>query len=208
MSCDKAAEVELTWPCQYPVYRRVDEYWADEPAWVASATRPANQPGARPPAGGCMAWTSSPLRASSHAMIELEFHISSTPCGRRPHTPVGTCGTRSSNLRTRCGSVLIWRGLSTASVISGDGSVTPATDLVAEGREPAEPGESHWAFGHDTLVSSLEVPGRRLLDDVTLAAQVDLERAVVEIGPFSVLVAGGDGFEEAAVPADEVTAST
>jgi hypothetical protein len=51
-----------------------DEYW------IASR-RPAPHPGARPLAGGWIPSVRRPLRANSHEMTELEFHISSPEKG-------------------------------------------------------------------------------------------------------------------------------
>ncbi len=53
---------------------------------------PAPHPGARPCAGRRIAGTSKPALASSHAMMELEFHISPALSSSRPHTGVGRRG--------------------------------------------------------------------------------------------------------------------
>src|SRR6266508_275869 len=53
---------------------------------AAAVTRPASHPGARPPAGGLIALVGRPLRASSHEITELEFHISPVPSSSRPQT--------------------------------------------------------------------------------------------------------------------------
>src|SRR5207245_1925006 len=80
-----------------------------------AATRPAFQPGARPPGGGFIESTSSPVRAINQAMIEFEFHISPVRSSSRPHTRIGICGTNSSKRRASARSSLSRRGLSTAS---------------------------------------------------------------------------------------------
>ena len=82
-------------------------------------TTPARQPGARPPSGGWIDSTSSPLRAISHEFSEFEFHISPAPSSSRPQTGVGTCGTSSSSRRAQSGSSLRRCGLSTDSATSG-----------------------------------------------------------------------------------------
>jgi hypothetical protein len=84
-----------------------------------ATTSPARQPGARPPAGTWIDSASRPLLAISHEMNELEFHISPARCSSRPHTGVGTKGTRSSSRRDVPGSSVSRRGLSTASLTSG-----------------------------------------------------------------------------------------
>ena len=80
---------------------------------------PASQPGARPPAGGRIEAVSIPLRASTHAITEFEFHISPVCSSSRPQTGVGTCGTASSTRRAQPSSLLSRCGLSTASATSG-----------------------------------------------------------------------------------------
>jgi hypothetical protein len=67
--------------------------------WRPATTRPAFQPGARPPTGGSNPSVSMPARARSHEISEFEFHISPVRSSSRPHTGVGTEGARS---RTRC----------------------------------------------------------------------------------------------------------
>jgi hypothetical protein len=49
-----------------------------------ATARPAARPGALPPAGGRMASVGRPLRASSHAITELEVHISPVSSSSRP----------------------------------------------------------------------------------------------------------------------------
>lgn len=61
----------------------------------AATTRPASQPGARPPAGGAMALVSMSVRVSSQAASEFEFHISPVDCSSRPQVRVGKAGTSS-----------------------------------------------------------------------------------------------------------------
>ncbi len=59
----------------------------------AATTRPALQPGARPPGGGAMRERSTPLLARSHDTTEFEFHISPAPSSSLPHTGAGTSVT-------------------------------------------------------------------------------------------------------------------
>ena len=84
----------------------------DGPRALAATASPACQPGARPPGGGLMWPVSSPLRAISHEVSELEFHMLSSS---RPHTTVGTCRTSSRISAARSELVLRRCGLSTAS---------------------------------------------------------------------------------------------
>jgi hypothetical protein len=84
-----------------------------------ATTSPACQPGARPPDGGRIEWVAMPPRASNHAITELEFHMSPVASSSRPHTRVGTSGTRSSTRRARSSSSVSRCGLSTASSASG-----------------------------------------------------------------------------------------
>jgi hypothetical protein len=59
----------------------------------AATRRPAFQPGARPPGGGLIESTSSPVRAINQAMIEFEFHISPVRSSSRPQTRIDISGT-------------------------------------------------------------------------------------------------------------------
>ena len=61
-------------------------------AWRIATTRPADQPGARPPGGGVMVVRSCPLRASSQEMSELEFHMSPVRCSSAPQVRRGSPG--------------------------------------------------------------------------------------------------------------------
>ena len=47
--------------------------------------------------GGWIDSAASPVRAISHEVTELEFHISPAPSSSRPQTGVGTDGTRSNS---------------------------------------------------------------------------------------------------------------
>lgn len=58
-----------------------------------ATTIPACHPGARPRAGSCTSAASRSAETISHAMIELEFHISPACSSSRPQTGVGTDGT-------------------------------------------------------------------------------------------------------------------
>jgi hypothetical protein len=62
---------------------------------------------------------SIPARSSSHATIELEFHMSPAPNSSRPHTSVGTSGTSARRRAATAGSSESRRGLPTASATSG-----------------------------------------------------------------------------------------
>ena len=93
--------------------------WPSRACWRCAMTMPACHPGARPPCGGWIDSTASPLRAISQEIREFEFHISPAPSSSRPHTGVGASGTSSSSRRAQSGSSLRRRGLSTASARSG-----------------------------------------------------------------------------------------
>ena len=84
-----------------------------------ATTRPAFQPGARPPDGGWIGSVSTPARTSSHEISELEFHMSPVCSSSRPHTGVGTDGTRSRTRCARARSFATRIGLATASFASG-----------------------------------------------------------------------------------------
>jgi len=84
-----------------------------------AAARPASHPGARPWVGGSALAGSIPLPASSHAVMELEFHISPVRSSSRPQVSAGSAGTRWSRRRAMVGSSLRRCGLSTASAMSG-----------------------------------------------------------------------------------------
>lgn len=84
-----------------------------------AASTPAFQPGARPPAGGFIESTSSPVRAINHEIIEFEFHISPVLSSSRPQTSMGISGTNFRSRRASRRSRLKRRGLSTAAQRSG-----------------------------------------------------------------------------------------
>ena len=87
---------------------------------LPATTSPACQPGARPPAGGRIDSTSSPLRAITQAITEFEFHIS--PVAELiapPDRESGPVATTSSTRRAQPSSSVSRRGLSTASATSG-----------------------------------------------------------------------------------------
>src|SRR6478672_5791133 len=67
-------------------------------------TSPARHPGARPAPGTWIDSASRSLLVMRHEMNELEFHISPAPSSSRPHTGVGTNGTRSTSRRDIPGS--------------------------------------------------------------------------------------------------------
>lgn len=87
--------------------------------WRPALAMPAFHPGARPPCGGSIVSTDIPLRVTSHAITEFEFHISPIPNSSRPQI---TTGTDAAKLRRRCaisGSSLKRCGLATAAPTSG-----------------------------------------------------------------------------------------
>lgn len=75
---------------------------------------------------------SIPLRATSQAITEFEFHISPICSSSRPHTGVGTCGTRSSRRRAIAGWSLSRVRAVDRLVDVEDASVTPLSDAVAK----------------------------------------------------------------------------
>ena len=99
-----------------------------------------------------MASLSCPLRASSQAMSELEFHISPVCCSSRPHVAVGKRGTRSISCRARAGSrAHAPRAVDRLATV-GDGAVAPAADLVAEQLEASQPWRADRALADDAAV--------------------------------------------------------
>jgi hypothetical protein len=85
----------------------------------AAISRPARQPGARPPDGTSMPPGSRPALAINQEITEFEFHMSPVRPSSRPHTRAGTDGTRSSTCDAWAGSSVTRTGLETASAISG-----------------------------------------------------------------------------------------
>ena len=88
----------------------------------AATTHPALQPAARPPCGGSIGAASTPLCVSSQEVTEFEFHISPVPSSSRPHTGVGTDGTRSRSRWALAGST----SMVTVEVASPWSGMTPA----------------------------------------------------------------------------------
>src|ERR1019366_925655 len=74
---------------------------ADGPLTRPATLTAAFQPGARPPAGERRPSVSTPLRASTQAMTEFEFHISPAPSSSLPQVGVGTDG-KVSTTRLAC----------------------------------------------------------------------------------------------------------
>jgi len=106
-----ASAVETLVICLGPSWTR--------PASRAASSRPARQPGARPPGGGWIRPGSRPALASNHEITEFEFHMSPVWPSSRPQTRAGTDGTRSRICEARVGSCVSRTGLETASAISG-----------------------------------------------------------------------------------------
>jgi EAL domain len=75
-----------------------------------ATSRPEDQPGPRPRAGGLTPSVGRPAVAISHAITEFEFHISPAFNSSRPHTGVGTVATRSSSRPATMGSLVSRRG--------------------------------------------------------------------------------------------------
>ena len=128
---------------------------------------------------------SIPLRAISQAITEFEFHMSPVLSSSRPHTGVGTCGTRSS---TRCArgcfvgeSPRAFNGL----VDVGDLPVAPATYLVAKDPKPARPADPDGTFGDNAALLAVGVTDRRLLDHEPCRRDTDFERRVVQVARWS-----------------------
>lgn len=72
---------------------------ADPFGSLSATTMPASQPGARPPGGIANGARSISARHNTHETTEFEFHISPAPSSSRPHTGVGTDGSRSITRR-------------------------------------------------------------------------------------------------------------
>ena len=123
----------------------------------------------------------------------------------RPHTGVGTDGTRS---RTRCAgarSFATRTGLDTASLASG-WSPAPSTDLIAKESEPSGPSCPDRTLGDDAALSSPRVPDRRGLDDETAAGDVDLQSGVEESAPRTMLDESLERFVDLPIQTDHVAA--
>jgi hypothetical protein len=156
------------------------------PSSRRAITRPASQPGARPPGGGPRRSVSTPAHARSHETGELEFQMSPVPSSSRPQTAIGTDGTR---LRTRCARVRSFATRRARDRLArvGDGASAPSTYLVAE--EPATSGPSgpDRALGDHAALSSPLVADRRGLDDEAAVGDLYLKRGVVQGEPRAVL---------------------
>ncbi len=171
-----------------------------------ATTRPASQPGARPPGGGWSWSVSTPARASSHEISELEFHMSPVCSSSRPHTGVGTDGTRSRTRCARARSFATRSGLDDRLVRIGDGASAPSTDLVAEQPEPSRPSRPDRALGDDATLSSALVWDRRGLDDEPAVGDAHLQGGVEESAPRAMLDEGFDRLVDLPVQADHVAA--
>jgi hypothetical protein len=149
--------------------------------WRPATTRPAFQPGARPPTGGSNPSVSMPARARSHEISEFEFHISPVRSSSRPHTGVGTEGARS---RTRCArttSVATRTGPDTAWARSGMEPPRQRRISYRKCRNRPEPAHPDRPPGHDPAFFPSQVQDRRALDDESVVREPDLQRGVVEI---------------------------
>ena len=169
---------------------------------------PACQPGARPPAGGCSDSGASPLRASSHATIEFEFHISPAASSSRPHTSAGTCGARPSTRSATAGSSVEAPRAVDRLVAIGDVAVAPAPHLVAEDPEATRPAGADRAARDDAALAGRATGNRRLLDHVAPHSDAHLERGVVEVARLPPREACPDRLEGAAAQPDAVAART
>ena len=99
-----------------------------------------------------MVATSAPPRASTQAMTELEFHISSASSSSRPQTGVGTDGRTSRIRRAMSRSSVNRTGLADRGVQIGDAPASPASDLVAERAEASGPSHSDRSFHDDAAL--------------------------------------------------------
>ncbi len=111
-------------------------------AGVPAGRAPAGRRARSPP-------TSRPLRAISHEVTELEFHISPARSSSRPQTGVGTVGTRSSSRRATPASSREPPRAVDRLVDVGDDAVAPAAHLVAEQPQPTRPAAADRALGDD-----------------------------------------------------------
>ena len=157
---------------------------------ASQIARPESQPGARPLGGGWMPSTSTPLRARSQETTELEFHISPACNSSRPHTGVGTSGTRSSTRWATAASGDTRTGLSIAHSSSG---MTPSR---------------HRAFGDDAPGAAVEVGDRGHLDDEPPVGSHDLQRRVVQVAPRTAVEKRCDRFEHCAARPDHMGTGT
>ena len=122
----------------------------------------------------------TPLRASTQAITEFEFHISPVASSSRPQTGVGTCAIVEYSPRT-----FFVVGHSPRAVYGlgdvRDMSTAPKTDLIAEDPKPACPATADSAFGDDAPLLAAQVWDRSLLDHERPLSDFNLERRVVEI---------------------------
>ena len=175
-------------------------------SWRSASARPAFHPGARPPRGGPISSMSWPVRASTHATMELEFHISPVRSSSRPQVSAGTASQHSQHAFD---SLRVVSGAHRAVDSFGDVrdvAAGPAPHFVAEDAETAEPSGSHWPFTDDTAVVGRDVPHRAHLDRVGDVAQVQHETGVVQIHGSPVLSPRRQPLVDAPVPAHDVAA--
>ena len=146
----------------------------------AATTRPALQPAARPPRGGSICAVSTPLWVSSQEVTEFEFHISPACSSSRPHTGVGTDGTRVEE-SLGAGGVDVHGHGGGGFALVGDDACRPASDLVAEQPKSARPFGSYGAFGHDASPFSVYIGDGCHFDHEAAFGDDDCERRVVEV---------------------------
>jgi len=82
-----------------------------------------------------------------------------------------------------------------------DDAVVPAPDLVSEQSRPAQPRQGDGALAHHTPLGFGVAPHRRHLDDVAVAAELDLQGGVVEVEGSAVFAPCDGRLIEAPVPA-------
>jgi hypothetical protein len=81
-------------------------------------------------------------------------------------------------------------------------AVAPESDLIAKECGATEPARPNWTLPHHAPVGCFVSPHGGHFDDVTLVADADLERGVVEVANAPMLMTGDECLEEAAVPAN------
>ena len=167
---------------------------------------PAFHPGAWPRVGGCTADRSIPLRLNTHAMTELEFHISpalqlvATPYRSGKRWKYCQHATRGRDIvRDECGTRDRARDV-------GDRSVAPAPDLVPEDAPTPGPSRSHRTRRDHPTSFAARIRDRRLLDDEPALGHVDEQGGVVQLATWATVHRRGDGLEQPTADAHDVRA--
>ena len=155
-----------------------------------------------------MGAVSIPLRAISHEISELEFHLSPALSSSRPHTGVGTCGTSSRIRVAHVGSSLRREWTVDGLIDVWDAPSAPAADFIAEQARPPKLLMADGAFGNNAAFRGALVPHGRHHDDVGRWSELDFARGVVQLAPTAASHSRRAGFEDPPVDPDAVPPGT